>query len=487
MEDFKNLGLSDRAIRVLEKKGFTKPTTIQAKVIPLLLEGNKDIVGQSQTGTGKTASFALPIIEKLEVDCRKVQAIILTPTRELAIQVAKEIDSLKGDKDLTVLAVYGGSPINVQRQKLRGNVDIVVGTPGRVMDLQRRKSLIIDHVRYAVLDEADEMLNMGFVEDIESILESAPKDKVMLLFSATMPKPILNIAKRYMRKYEFIEVEKAQITTKDVRHFCYDVNAKDRPDALKRIIDFQDDFYGIVFCNTKVAVDSLAQSLRKMGVSAAALHGDISQDQRERILQDFRNKKTRVLVATDVAARGIDVNDLTHVVNFSLPPSPESYVHRIGRTGRAGKKGTAITFVIPSEKRKLGFIERANNCKIIKKTLPSIHEVIKNKEDNVTAIINNIIKANEGKRSRYGSMAEGLLKDHSPVDVISAILKYNFKRELELSAYKAIPEARASPRDRPRQNQRRDRFKKRPQKRRRDNGQRNDRKPKNQGRPGSKR
>jgi len=444
MERFKKLGLSDNSIKVLEKKGFTKPTSIQAKVIPLLLEGKKDIVGQSQTGTGKTASFALPILEQIKEHSKHVQAIILTPTRELALQVAQEINSLKGDKNITVLPVYGGVAIGPQRQKLKGGVDIVVGTPGRVMDLQRRRSLVLDNIQYAVLDEADEMLNMGFVEDIETILQNAPKDKKMLLFSATMPKPILNIAKKYMREYEFIEIEKTNVIIDTIEQVYYDINSKDRIEGIRRIIDYYPDFYGIIFCNTKAAVDLLTQELTKMKYIAAALHGDITQSQREKILFQLKNRSIKILIATDVAARGIHVNDLTHIINFSLPQSPEAYVHRIGRTGRAGKKGISITLVIPSEKRKLSFVERVNNCKLVKKELPSPKEIIENKEGKIKTKIHNIIEANAGKPSKYNLMAEELLKNHSAVNIISAVLKYSLNNELELNTYqdlsKIVPE-----------------------------------------------
>ena len=438
MEEFKKLGLSKDAIQALEKKGFTQPTTIQSKVIPLLLEGKKDIVGQSQTGTGKTAAFALPILEKIKQHTTTVQVIILTPTRELALQVAQEINSLKGKKDIKVLPVYGGAPIGPQRQKLREGIDIVVGTPGRVMDLQRRKSLMLDNILYAVLDEGDEMLNMGFVEDIETILQNTPKDKNMLLFSATMPKPILKIAEKYMREYEFIEIEKTQVIIKTVEQIYYEINARDRIEGLRRIIDHYIDFHGIVFCNTKVSVDTLTHQLTKMNYSVAALHGDITQSQREKILQQFRNGSIKILIATDVAARGIDVNNLTHVINYSLPQSPQLYVHRIGRTGRAGKKGISITFVIPSEKRKLNIIERVNRCKLIKQKLPSAKEIIKNKEAQIRTIIKTIIDANAGKSSKYNLMAEDLLEGHNPCEVVSAVLKYSFKNELDLSTYKEI-------------------------------------------------
>jgi ATP-dependent RNA helicase DeaD len=444
MEEFKKLGLSKKTIQILEKKGFTEPTTIQTKVIPLLLEGKKDVVGQSQTGTGKTASFALPIIERIKEHSKTVQAIVLTPTRELALQVAKEIDSLKGDKKIHVLAVYGGAPIDVQRQKLRRGVDIVVGTPGRVMDLQRRKSLVLDDIQYAVLDEADEMLNMGFVEDIEMILQNTPKDKSMLLFSATMPRSILKIAEKYMKKYELIEIEKSQVITKTVEQIYYDINAKDRFEGIRRIVDSNLDFHGIVFCNTRAAVDTLTQQLTKVGYRAASLHGDITQAQREKILQQFRVRSVRVLVATDVAARGIDVEDLTHVINFSLPQSPELYVHRIGRTGRAGKKGVAVTFVIPSERGKLRFVERINKCQLTKQQFPSAKEIVKAKEAQVKDMVQKIISSNKGKSPRYNSIAEELLLDNKPEEVVSAILKYSLKNELDVTTYKEISEAKST-------------------------------------------
>jgi ATP-dependent RNA helicase DeaD len=466
MEEFKKLGLSEETVKILKKKGFTEPTSIQARVIPLLLQEKKDVVGQSQTGTGKTASFALPIIEKIEPNSKTVQAIVLTPTRELAIQVSKEISSLNSKRGLKVLAVYGGAAIGPQRDQLRKGVDIVVGTPGRIMDLQKRKSLKLDHIKYAVLDEADEMLNMGFVEDIEKILQNTPKDKTVLLFSATMPKQILKIAQKYMREYDFIETEKTQVITTNVEQIYYDISARDRVEGLRRIIDSNLDFYGIIFCRTKANVDTLAQQLTGLNYSAAALHGDITQGQREKILQQFRNKHIKILVATDVAARGIDVNDLTHVVNFSLPQSPELYVHRIGRTGRAGKKGISITLVIPSEKRGLRFVERINKCKITRHELPTSKEIIQNKENQIKEMIEEIIK-NKDKSSKYDDIAEGLLADHPPKEVISAVLKYSLKQDLN-ATYKSISEPKAarerppSNRNRRRPNQRSDRqgFKK---------------------------
>ncbi|MFC1754263.1 DEAD/DEAH box helicase, partial [Thermoproteota archaeon] len=367
-----------------------------------------------------------------------VQAIILTPTRELALQVSNEINSLKGNRRLTVIPVYGGAPIGPQRTALKHGVDIVVGTPGRVMDLQRRNSLRLNNIKYAVLDEADEMLNMGFVEDIETILKHTPKDKSMLLFSATIPKPILRIAQRYMREYEFIAVEKENIIISTVEQTYYDINARDRVEGLKRIIDFNIDFHGIIFCNTRSEVDILTQKLTKMHYSAAGLHGDITQSQREKILVQFRNKHVKILVATDVAARGIDVDNLTHVINYALPRSADSYVHRIGRTGRAGKLGKSITFVIPSEKRQLSFVEKVNNCKIVRQELPSPKDIVENKEAQIKNVIEEIIKSNSSISSKYNELAEELLKTNPPKDIITAILNYSFKNKLNSSEYKDL-------------------------------------------------
>ena len=434
---FNDLGLSDYTLRAIMKKGFTKPTSIQAKVIPLLLKGEKDVVGQSQTGTGKTASFGLPIIEKLHKHNKDyVRAIILAPTRELASQVCEEIDSLKGDSTLKLTSVYGGASIDAQIKALRKGIDIVVGTPGRVMDLQRRGVLKLNQIKFAVLDEADEMLNMGFVEDIKTILENAPENKNVLLFSATMPQQILKIAKTYMREYDFIEVEKADVTTKNVDQIYFDVHAKDRTDAVRRIIDFYPDFHGIIFCNRKSSVDTLTSQLIKMDFNAASLHGDITQGQREKILQQFKDKKVTALIATDVAARGIDVNDLTHVINFSLPQSPESYVHRIGRTGRAGKKGIAITLVIPAEKGKVKLVEKINSCKLRREELPSVKTIIANKEIQMKEIIKNIIsKSTEKSTTMYNKIAEELLQNNSPTEVVGAVLKYSFKNDLNADNY----------------------------------------------------
>lgn len=436
MNEFKKLGLSDKIVEVLEKKGYEKPTPIQEQTIPLLLKGEKDVIGKAQTGTGKTACFALPIIEKISKDIPVIQAIILTPTRELAIQVTKEMESLQGDKGFKILSVYGGASIREQLDQLNKGVQVVVGTPGRVMDLMDRNKLNLQHISYAVLDEADEMLNMGFVEDIEEILSKTNKEKKMLFFSATMPKEILKIAKTFMRDYEVVEVENKQSTSDLTKQIYYDIKAKDRVEALYRIMDTTPDFHGIVFCKTRLEVDEVANKLINSNYAAAALHGDVSQSQREKILNLFRERKIKVLVATDVAARGIDVNDLTHVINHSLPQSSETYIHRIGRTGRAGKEGLAITFIIPSEKRRLKFIERIVNKSLIKGTLPSIKEVIEIKKKNLKNKITEILKDENTKK--YEDIATALLAENSPEKTVSALLKHIFKTEIESNKYQDI-------------------------------------------------
>ncbi|MGL6100760.1 MAG: DEAD/DEAH box helicase, partial [Fusobacteriaceae bacterium] len=349
--EFKNLGLTEKTLKGLAKKGYEKPSPIQELTIPALLSGDKDIIGQAQTGTGKTAAFSLPILEQIEENAKSIQAIVLTPTRELAVQVSEEMHALSYGRKIRVAPVYGGQSMDFQIRQLKKGVDVVVGTPGRVMDLMNRGILKIDNLKFFVLDEADEMLNMGFVEDIEKILSSTNEDKKMLFFSATMAPEILKIAKTHMKDHEVLSVKARELTTNLTDQIYFEVKDRDKFEALCRIIDLAQDFYGIVFCRTKNDVNELVGKLNDRGYDADGLHGDISQNHREVTLKRFKAKKLNVLVATDVAARGIDVNDLSHVINYAIPQEAESYVHRIGRTGRAGKQGTAITFITPSEYR----------------------------------------------------------------------------------------------------------------------------------------
>ena len=434
MTDFKDLGLSSTILKALEKKGYTTATEIQEKTIPLLLKG-KDVIGESQTGSGKTASFALPIIEQVDTTSKKVQAIILAPTRELAMQVAKEFESLRGDKKVFSLAVYGGSSIREQLSAIKRGVQVIVGTPGRTLDLIKRRALDLSNVKFAVLDEADEMLNMGFIEDIETILSNTPKGKKMILFSATMPRAIIGIAKKFMRDPVHIKLERKQETLQ-IEEFYYSVMARDRYQVVRRVIDMNEDFYGIIFCNTKADVDSVTHQLVHSDYRAAALHGDISQPQREKILLQLRNKQITILVATDVAARGIDVNDLTHVVNFSLPQSPESYTHRIGRTARAGKKGIAITLLTPSDKRKLKFVERITNRVIEKREIPSAELIVEARKAKMITKVHSLIEA--GKSKKYEGFAEDLIANHDPKAIVSALLKEAFRGVLDEKKYQPL-------------------------------------------------
>lgn len=436
MIKFRELGLSDDIIKALEKKGFEEPTPIQEQTIPLLLSGSKDIIGQAQTGTGKTAAFGLPILEKIKRHENFVQAIVVAPTRELAIQVADEINSFKTDRSIKIATVYGGQSISEQLRRLKSGVDIVVGTPGRIIDHLNRRSLKLDRANYVVLDEADEMLNMGFREDIEKILEHVNKERQMLLFSATMPKEILQIAKRFMGDYDIIRVKKQQLTTNLTDQIYFEVSRNDKFEALGRIVDIEEDFYGIVFCRTKVDVDTVTSRLIERGYDADALHGDVSQHQRERILKKFKAKQINVLVATDVAARGLDINDLTHVINYSLPQDPESYVHRVGRTGRAGKEGTAITFVTPDEYRKLLYIQRIAKTDIRKEQVPDVQDIIDIKRTRIMEELKVAIET--GRFDYYKDMATELMALGNPEDIICALLKNSYKDELEVKSYNKI-------------------------------------------------
>lgn len=436
---FRDLGLSEMMLNSLHKKGFEEPTPIQAKTIPFLLQNKKDLIGKAQTGTGKTAAFGIPLIENIVPDSKKIQAIILAPTRELAIQVAEELSSFAEEQKTRIIAVYGGQPIERQISRLQRGVDIVVGTPGRVLDHLERRTMDISKVSYIVLDEADEMLNMGFIDDIESILKAAPKERRTVLFSATMPSHIERLAKNYMNEYEVISIASDNIGKTNIQQIYFEVPQADKFEALFRIIDVEESFYGLVFCRTKLDADEIAHKLANRGCRAEAIHGDLSQGQREKVLQKFRGKKITVLVATDVAARGIDVDNLTHVINYSLPQDPESYVHRIGRTGRAGKTGTAITLITPSEYRKLISIQRMSNTKITKQKIPNVADVIENKKQRIKNSLLEIVA--KGNFSDLEPIAEEILKESSDAKIaIAALLKLAFKDELTESSYNEISE-----------------------------------------------
>jgi ATP-dependent RNA helicase DeaD len=439
MENFNTLGLSKETLNIIRRKGFEEPTPIQEKIIPMILRGNKDVVGQAQTGTGKTAAFGLPIVELLQEKSRNVQALVLTPTRELAIQVAEEIRSLKGKKRLNIIPIYGGQSIELQLRSLARGIDIVVGTPGRILDHIRRKTLRLDKISYLVLDEADEMLNMGFLEDVTAIMEKTAYEKRTMLFSATMPPEIMGVAKKYMGEYDIVRVGKGQLTVSQTDQIYFEVSRYDKFEALCRIIDIEEEFYGLVFCRTKNDVDNVANSLVERGYNADGLHGDMTQFLREKILNKFRKKIINILVATDVAARGIDVQDLTHVINYSLPHDPESYVHRIGRTGRAGKEGIAVTFVTPAEYRKLQYIMREAKTDIRKAKLPGVKDVMDMKREKVKSILEKVVGARPSRE--YFEMSRELLENKAPVDIVAALLKHAFGDELDSGKYSEIEDA----------------------------------------------
>ncbi|WP_101473795.1 DEAD/DEAH box helicase [Fusobacterium sp.] len=439
LEQFRNLGLGEKTIKALLKKGFEEPTPIQALTIPALLNGDKDIIGQAQTGTGKTAAFSLPILENFTPN-GTIQAIVLTPTRELAGQVCEEMNTLAAGKKIKVTPVYGGQSIELQIRNLKKGTDIVVGTPGRVMDLMDRKLIKLNNLKYFILDEADEMLNMGFVEDIEKILQATNEDKRMLFFSATMPAEILKIAKNHMKEYEVLAVKAKELTTNLTDQIYFEVNERDKFEALCRIIDLTKDFYGIVFCRTKNDANELVGRLNDRGYDAEGLHGDISQNYREVTLKRFKAKKINILVATDVAARGIDVNDLSHVINYSIPQEAESYVHRIGRTGRAGKEGTAITFITPREYRRLLQIQKTVKTEIRKERVPEIKDVIQAKKFRLMEDLNDILA--QGDYENFKDFAKELLTGENSLDIIAALLKHSYDDILDENSYNEIGEIR---------------------------------------------
>lgn len=436
MQTFEQLGLSAQTLEAVKQKGFEEPTPIQARVIPAILGGEKDIIGQAQTGTGKTAAFALPLIELLEENLEEVSALILAPTRELALQISEEINSLKGNKRLDVIPVYGGQSMDVQLRRLKKGVDIVVGTPGRIMDHLRRKTLKLKNLKYMILDEADEMLNMGFIEDIEFILGHTPQEKRTLLFSATMPGPIRDLAKKYMKETVSLKVESENLTTDLTRQIYFEVSRDDKFEALCQLIDIEEEFYGLVFCRTKNDVDTVSSRLIERGYDAEGLHGDMTQAVRQKVMDRFKKRHISILVATDVAARGLDVQDLTHVVNFSLPQGPEAYVHRIGRTGRAGKQGTAVTFITPAEYRKLGFIQKIAKSEITKGKLPKVEDIIERKKSTLFEELSEIIQT--GEWDEYKAFARELLETHSPEEAVCALLKHAFKEDLDPEQYRSL-------------------------------------------------
>lgn len=439
---FSDLGLSENMLKAIEKKWYTHPSPIQAQVIPLLLNWKKDIIWQAQTWTWKTASFWIPILERITSDSRETKALILAPTRELAIQVAEEIKSFSNG-NINIVLLYGWQSITKEMRDLRNSPTIVVWTPWRVKDhLIKKKTLNIDSLEFFVLDEADEMLNIWFREEIEEIMQHTPENKKTLLFSATMPKSIMDLVHTYIKDYDMVAIKKEETTNKNIIQKCYKVPEKHKFEALCRVIEVEDDFYWIIFCRTKSDVDEVASNLMSRWYKVEWIHGDIDQSQREKTLWRFRKKTIKILVATDVAARWIDVSDLTHVLNYSLPDNPETYTHRIWRTWRAGKTWEAISFVSRRDWRVLMYIERIIKSKIEVAKLPDIKDVINFKKKR---LVNSIKESLENIDSNdFIDISKKLLELWDAENVISSILKSVYKNEFDEKSYEHVAEEQTS-------------------------------------------
>ena len=400
MNTFSNLGLSIPLINVLNNLGFDKPTPVQEKVIPILLSDTPiDLIGLAQTGTGKTAAFGLPLIDIIKSDNRSVQALILAPTRELVQQTANQVAQFaKVIKGVNVEVVFGGAAITNQINSLRKPTQIVIATPGRLIDLIKRKAIKLDQVRYVVLDEADEMLNMGFKEDIDKILSFAPDQKAIWLFSATMPKEIRRIVTKFMTTPVEVSINSKELSNKDISHKYVITKSSNKVPAIRRFMDIQSDMRGVLFCRTKRETQEVADDLANLGYDVEALHGDLSQSQRDTVMKRFKTRSMRFLIATDVAARGIDVNNLTHVMHHTLPDQIESYTHRSGRTGRAGKKGISIAFITPREERRINEIEKRTNIIFEKIEVPVLEELKYARINNWASLIINTAVDSQAER-----------------------------------------------------------------------------------------
>ena len=428
---FDELQLDERIVRAVTDMGFEAASPIQAQAIPVQLEG-LDIIGQAQTGTGKTAAFGIPLLQKIDPDSKKLQAIALCPTRELAIQVAEEIRRLaKYMHGIKVLPIYGGQDIVRQIRGLKDGTQIVIGTPGRVMDHMRRKTIRCDHVHTVIMDEADEMLNMGFLEDMETILSQLPEERQTVMFSATMPPAIQEIARKFQKDPVNVKVVKKELTVPKVTQYYYEVKPKTKVEVMCRLLDMYAPKLSVAFCNTKKQVDELVQELQGRGYFAEGLHGDLKQEQRDRVMNSFRNGATEILVATDVAARGIDVDDVEAVFNYDIPQDDEYYVHRIGRTGRAGRDGIAFSFVVGREVYKLRDIQRYCKTRIIPQAIPSLDDITEIKAekimDQVKETINNV------DLTKMIQVIEQKLveEDYTAMDVAAALLKIAMGEENE--------------------------------------------------------
>lgn len=426
MTTFYELGISGPIQKAITDMGFEEASPIQEKAIPIALTG-KDIIGQAQTGTGKTAAFGIPILERVDTSKPYVQAIVIAPTRELAIQVSEEINRLAKYMGVRSLPIYGGQSIDRQINALKKKPHIITGTPGRLIDHIQRKTLRLDRVSLVVLDEADEMLDMGFLEDIERIMKETPNDKQTLLFSATMPRPIQNLAEKFMKSPELIKIKAKEVTSPSVEQIYYEVNEREKFDVLSRLLDVENPELTVIFGRTKRRVDELSDALNKRGYNADGLHGDLNQRQRDVVMNKFREGNIDILVATDVAARGIDVSGVTHVYNFDIPQDPESYVHRIGRTGRAGKTGVATTFVTPREMGQLRAIEKASKGRIERKRIPTVAEAMESKQRVASDKMIQLVE--EGQYSQFKQSAAELLEQFDSITLVSVALKMLTKEQ----------------------------------------------------------
>lgn len=436
---FEDLNLEEKILRAVTEMGFEAASPIQAQAIPVQMDG-RDMIGQAQTGTGKTAAFAIPLLQKMDSGSKKTQAIILCPTRELAIQEAEEIRRLaKFTSGIKVLPVYGGQEIVKQIRSLKGGVQIIVGTPGRVMDHMRRKTIRTDDIHTVVLDEADEMLNMGFLEDMETILSQMPEERQTVMFSATMPQAIADIAKRFQKDPVMVKVVKKELTVPKVTQYYYEVKPRNKVEVMCRLLDLYSPKLSVVFCNTKKQVDELVQALQGRGYFAEGLHGDLKQEQRDRVMDSFRNGATEILVATDVAARGIDVDDVEAVFNYDIPQDDEYYVHRIGRTGRAGREGRAFSLAVGNEVYKLRDIQRFCKTKIVPQPIPSLNDVTAIKAEKILDEVQGVLA--EGGLERMADIIEKrlLAEEYTSMELAAAFLKMAMGDDYEDIAEDARP------------------------------------------------
>jgi ATP-dependent RNA helicase DeaD len=444
--EFTHLNLHLQLVQAVEERGYQIPTPIQAELIPVMITG-QDVIGQAQTGTGKTAAFALPILQTLSADRSHVQSLVLAPTRELALQVSEDIESYGCFSNVRVLAVYGGAAYGPQISQLKRGVDVVVGTPGRLMDLMRRSVLDLSHVQTVVLDEADEMLSMGFIEDIESILSEIPETRQMALFSATLPPAIRKLADKFMHDPHSITIQNKEMTVKAIEQRCYVVHKDDKLAALTRLFEVEEVTSALIFVRTRAGTSELANELTRRGYPSEALSGELSQDARERTLKRFRDNQVTVVVATDVAARGLDIDDISHVFNYDLPEDPEIYVHRIGRTGRAGKAGVAISLLSYGETRRLSRIESFIRHKIDRAELPTEEDILAYREEKLVSRM--MMWQRRGRFKREREIVEKLVEEgYDPIELAAAALKTARAEEKQRPIYGLSPKPEPRPRRR---------------------------------------